>query len=109
MGTAKLDVALADRRHADLVISAREKAGEGCRKGYLAASCQPHRHSDHVLLRDITFDETLWRYTCELLGVGGILYVSIKTHDAMIHFSNCGQCLSKRFSSCHFLVADLVR
>ncbi len=60
MRPAKVGVGLRHGRHAQLVVAAREEAGErGRERDGAVATRRADRDADHVLLRDVTLDVAL--------------------------------------------------
>ena len=78
-------------------------------EGHVAASRQPHGHAEHVLLRDISLEETAGRLRLKLLGVSGILDVAIQRHDARVGLGQGGQAVAKASARGDRLAAELVR
>ena len=70
---------------------ALQETGERRRERHLAAAGQAHRHADHVLLGNETFEEPLRIFLEKFLRVGGVLRVAVQRDDARIDCANLHQ------------------
>ena len=108
MGSDKLDIGLADRRHADEIIRSRKEGGECCRERNLSASGQTSRRAKHTLFGNEVLEEPIGELFAELFGVRRILDVGVQRDNQRI---DCPQRLkrdAKRFT-CRDRVTDLIR
>ena len=99
---------MADRRHSNEVVGARQKAGEGRGERNLSLTGQAHGRADHVLLGDKVLEEAVGELRPELVGEGRVLHVRIKHHNQRIRFAqphNSGaECLTSRHRVCEIVV-----
>ena len=85
MGSDTVDLGLRDGSHADLIKGSCEERGEGRNEDYVPVSAgQSDSHADHVLLGNEALDKPVGEGVLVGEGEGGILGVSIKSHNAVI-------------------------
>ena len=94
MGAAELDVGERIGGHADLVVSPRQKSGEGRQERQVTAGGQPHAHADHVLLGDKGLERPFGESGEEFVGIGRILDIAVDTHGGFVHPAEGGQRIS---------------
>ena len=107
MRADELHVRLRNARHANLVISAREKRGERRGERHFAARAETGGHADHVLFGDVTFGGTFREFFEKFVREGGIFRVAIHRHDAQIRFADARERGAVGFARGD-LVAELV-
>jgi len=88
--TGHLDAHVADRRHTDEIVRARQEARERRREWNRAARGQPHRGADHRLLGDEVLIEAVGQRLLELITEGRVLHVRVERHHARIRFAELG-------------------
>ena len=107
MRSGHLDPDLADRRHADEIVRAREEAGERRGKRDGAPRREAHCRADHHLLRDVYLVEPVGNALGELLAERRVLHVCVEGGHARIRFAELRDgravCLARRD-----LIAELV-
>ena len=86
-----LDADVADRRHADEIGAARQKAGKRRGKRNRAARRQSHRRSQHRLLGDEVLVEAIRKRLFELVAEGRVLHVGIERDDALVGLAELGE------------------
>src|SRR4029079_856517 len=63
----------------------RQEAGEGRAERDLAERGEPHADPHHVLLGDVALDETIRELSQEVLGVRGVLHLTIEREQPRLH------------------------
>ena len=89
MRADQFDIRLADGRHTNEVVGAREEGGKRGDKRNFSTGRDAGRGAQHILFGNKVFEEAVGKALAELFTVGGILHVGIKGNHEWI-------CLAER-------------
>src|SRR5689334_23989861 len=109
MCAGKLDVCAANSRHTQEIVSSGNKRSESGGKRNPALCGQADGRSHHVLLGDEALEEAVGESLLELLGVRGVLYISVEHDNTRIRFSDGRESVSKGSACCDVLFSRFVR
>src|SRR5919201_3910716 len=108
MRARNLDVQIADARHPDEDVRARQESGKGRGERDRAARGETHRRADHHLLGNEVLEEPVAVLLLELLAESRVLDIAIERDDAIVGVADSGERRPVRLAR-RYAAADYVR